>query len=212
MYEGTKEAQQALSPEAALDLLKRGNDRFCNNLHRNRDLLEEVHARSTGQYPFATILSCMDSRAPAELIFDRGIGDIFNIRIAGNILNDDILGSMEFGTKVVGSKIILVLGHTSCGAIKGACDHAELGHLTQLVQKIVPAMERETTNQTERNGQNLDFVNKVSELNVRLVMDQIIKQSPIIAELVDEGSIKIYGGMYDVTSGAVSFLEESIHA
>ena len=203
---------EMLQPDTALNYLKEGNQRFVSHAGGKTNLLQQVEATSEGQFPFATILSCMDSRASVEHIFDLGIGDVFSIRVAGNVLNEDILGSMEFATQVVGSKLLLVLGHTACGAIKGACDHAELGHLTQLVNKVNAALERETTTQTERNSHNIAFVNQVAALNVQLVIEQIVAQSPIISKLVDAGSIRLVGGMYDVATGKVTFFEESTSA
>lgn len=203
----SKETQSNLTPDMALQILKEGNQRFINNLKANRNLLQQVNETSAGQFPFATILSCIDSRTSAELIFDQGLGDVFSIRIAGNILNEDILGSMEFGTKVVGTKILLVLGHTKCGAIVGACNHVELGNLTGLLNKVKPAIDKETVTVENRDGSNKDFVNRVAELNVTLTIDRIRKESPIIAELEQQGAIKIVGGMYDVETGVVDLYE-----
>ena len=160
------------------------------NLKANRNLLQQVNETSNGQFPFATILSCIDSRTSAELIFDQGLGDIFSIRIAGNILNEDILGSMEFATKVAGSKIIVVLGHTKCGAIVGACNRVELGNLTTLLNKVQPAIFHERTVTENRTGANPEFVNKVTELNVHLTIDRIRRESPVIAELEEQHKIK----------------------
>lgn len=201
----SQETQKNLTPELAYTILKEGNNRFVNNLKANRNLLEQVNETSAGQFPFATILSCMDSRTSAELIFDQGLGDIFSIRVAGNVLNDDVLGSMEFGTKVVGTKIILVLGHTKCGAVVGACDHVELGKLTQLLNKIKPAIEKEVETDTNRSGSNDQFVERVTINNIKMVMEQRRAESPIIAELEDQGQLKIVGGLYDVKSGEVTF-------
>ena len=201
----SQETQKNLTPELAYTILKEGNKRFVNNLKANRNLLEQVNETSAGQFPFATILSCMDSRTSAELIFDQGLGDIFSIRVAGNVLNDDVLGSMEFGTKVVGTKIILVLGHTKCGAVVGACDHVEMGKLTQLLNKIKPAIEKEVETDTNRSGSNDQFVERVTINNIKMVMEQIRAESPIIAELEDQGQLKIVGGLYDVKSGEVTF-------
>ena len=203
----SKETQSNLTPATALEILKEGNQRFINNLKANRNLLQQVNETSTGQFPFATILSCIDSRTSAELIFDQGLGDVFSIRIAGNILNEDILGSMEFATKVVGTKIIVVLGHTKCGAIVGACNHVELGNLTTLLNKIQPAIDNEKTVTADRNGTNIEFVNKVTDIHVHLTIDRIRKESPIVAELEQQGQIKIIGGMYDVESGLVTFFD-----
>ena len=194
-----------LTPALALQILQDGNNRFVNNLKANRNLLQQVNETSEGQYPFATILSCIDSRTSAELIFDQGLGDIFSIRIAGNILNEDILGSMEFATKVVGTKIIVVLGHTKCGAIAGACNHVEMGNLTTLLNKIQPAIYAETTVKEDRNGKNMDFVRKVTDIHVGLTIERIRRESPIIAQLESEGEIRIVGAMYDVETGKVHF-------
>ena len=201
----SKETQENLSPEQVLIMLKEGNKRFSKNLKANRNLQQQVQETSEGQFPIATILSCMDSRTSAELIFDKGLGDIFSIRIAGNVLNNDILGSMEFGTKAVGTKIILVLGHTKCGAVVGACNDVKMGNLTQLLDKIKPAIESETDSIENRTGSNEDFVNSVTINNIHLVMDQIRKQSPIIAEMENQGLVQIAGGLYNVKSGEVTF-------
>ncbi len=203
----TKELQSAITPSQALQLLKDGNRRFVSNLKFNRNLLQQVNETSDGQHPFAVILSCIDSRTSAELIFDQGLGDIFSVRIAGNIINEDILGSMEFGCKVAGAKIIVVLGHTKCGAIKGACDHVEMGNLTHLLNKIQPAVEAENTVTADRNSKNGDFVEKVATINVKRTVDEIMKQSQVIAEMVSSGQITIVGGMYDVSTGEVEFYE-----
>lgn len=207
MYTHSKETQSSLTPEVSLQILKEGNERFIKNLKANRNLLQQVNETSTGQFPFATILSCIDSRTSAELIFDQGLGDIFSIRIAGNILNEDILGSMEFATKVVGTKLILVLGHTKCGAIVGACNHVEMGNLTTLLNKIQPAIFNEKNTTANRDGSNTDFVNNVTEINVHLTMERIRRESPIIAELEQQGAIKIVGGLYNVETGIVNFYE-----
>jgi len=201
----SKETQETLTADLALDILKEGNERFVNNLKANRNLLQQVNDTSAGQFPFATILSCMDSRTSAELIFDQGLGDIFSIRIAGNVLNEDILGSMEYATKVVGTKIVLVLGHTKCGAIIGACNHVELGNLTGLLKKISPAMILEESTSSNRDGSNPDFVNNVTRINVQLTIERIRKESPIIAGLEEEQKLKIVGGVYDVDNGKVNF-------
>ena len=201
----SKETQSNLTPDTALEILKEGNDRFIKNLKANRNLLQQVNETSQGQFPFATILSCIDSRTSAELIFDQGLGDIFSIRIAGNILNEDILGSMEFATKLVGTKIIVVLGHTKCGAIAGACNRVELGNLTTLLNKIQPAVYSETVTKENRTGSNEAFVKNVTELNVFLTIDRIRRESPVIAELEQKGAIRIIGALYDVENGKVTF-------
>lgn len=203
----TKEMQAAITPSLALELLKDGNKRFVNNLKINRNLLQQANETSDGQHPFAVILSCIDSRTSAELIFDQGLGDIFSVRIAGNIVNEDILGSMEFGCKVAGAKIIVVLGHTKCGAVKGACDNVALGNLTGLISKIKPAVDQEAATTENRNSGNGTFVENVAELNVSLSVKNILLKSPIIAEMVKNGDIGIVGGIHDITTGEVKFFE-----
>ncbi|MGH1467719.1 MAG: carbonic anhydrase family protein [Bdellovibrionales bacterium] len=201
------EMQAAITPAEAVKMLKEGNERFVNNKTLTRDLLKQASETSEGQYPFAVILSCIDSRVSSELIFDQGIGDIFSVRIAGNILNEDILGSMEFGCKVAKSKLILVLGHTKCGAVKGACDNVELGNLTTLLSKVKPAVDAEKTVTENRNSGNSDFVNKVTEINVRQVTQEIMERSPVLAEMVKAGECAIVGGVHDITTGVVDFYE-----
>jgi carbonic anhydrase len=201
----TRETQSSLTPEKAIQILKEGNDRFVGNLKANRNLLQQVNETSTGQFPFAIILSCIDSRTSAELIFDQGLGDIFSTRVAGNVVNEDILGSMEFACKVAGSKVVLVLGHTHCGAIKGACDNVEMGHLTGLLKKIEPAMQQETSTVNDRSSKNAEFVYKVAENNVHLMMERVREESPILREMEQSGEISIIGGMYDVETGKVDF-------
>lgn len=208
----TKEMQAQLTPVKALELLKDGNKRFLGNLKLNRNLLQQVNETSQGQFPFAFILSCIDSRTSAELIFDQGLGDIFSCRIAGNVINEDILGSMEFACKVAGSKIVVVLGHTKCGAVKGACDHVQMGNLSTLLRKIEPAVKAETTTKENRTAANSEFVEHVADLNVRLTLQQIPKQSPIIAEMLKNGQIALVGAMYDVETGMVHFYEDEMIA
>ncbi len=203
----TKETQATMTPKKALDFLKVGNQRFQDNLKANRNLLEQVNDTSDGQFPFATILSCIDSRVSAELVFDQGLGDVFSVRIAGNFVNEDILGSMEFACKLAGTKLIVVLGHTSCGAIKGACDDAKMGNLTKLIEKITPAVNAvsEPKDASLRNSKNIDFVDIVSKKNVELTIERIHKESPILSEMEKNGEIKIIGAMYDINTGAVEF-------
>ena len=203
----TKELRDKLTPDEALEVLRKGNERFVYNLKAHRDLLEQVNETSDGQHPFAVILSCMDSRTSVELIFDQGLGDIFSIRVAGNILNEDILGSLEFATKIAGSKVIVVLGHTKCGAITAACDDIRLGSLTMLLAKIKPIIESETETQEQRNGSNPSFVLNVTKLNVQMTIKNIYTQSEIISELLRTGKIKMVGGLYDVDTGRVTFFE-----
>jgi carbonic anhydrase len=207
----TKEMQTANTPIMALDLLKEGNKRFVNNLKVNRNLLQQANETSDGQHPFAVILSCIDSRTSAELIFDQGLGDVFSVRIAGNIVNEDILGSMEFGCKVAGSKIIVVLGHTKCGAIKGACDHVEMGNLTALLSKISPAVDSETQTKENRNANNSVFVENVATINVKQTVQAIMERSPILSEMINSGQIGIIGGMHDISTGEVQFYPETMH-
>lgn len=203
----TKETQDELTPQLALNLLKEGNERFVNNIKAHRNLLEQVNETSAGQFPFAAILSCIDSRTSAELIFDQGLGDILSIRIAGNILNDDILGSMEFACKLAGSKLIVVLGHTKCGAIIGACNNVVLGNITGLLNKIKPAIEQETETKTERNETNETFLRNVTVNNVFITVKKVKEQSSILHEMVQSKEIMIIGGLYDVDTGQVTFFE-----
>lgn len=207
MWVHTKESQDKITPFRALELLKEGNNRFRNNLKIERNLLKQVNMTSDGQYPFATVLSCIDSRTSAELIFDQGLGDIFSIRIAGNVINDDILGSMEYACDIAKSKIIVVLGHTKCGAIISACNQIRSGHLTGLLRKIQPAIDQEVATRADRNGGNLSFVENVSTINVRLMINQIRAQSLILDQLEKEGTIIIVGGLYHIDSGEVRFFD-----
>jgi len=205
----TRETQTTMTPEKSLQYLKEGNIRFLNNLKINRNLLEQVNDTSEGQFPFATVLSCIDSRVSAELVFDQGLGDIFSVRIAGNFVNEDILGSMEFACKLAGTRLIVVLGHTACGAVKGACDNAKLGNLTAMLSKIKPAVTAVTSpaDTSLRNSSNSDFVDSVSAKNVQLNIDRILKESSVLAEMQSGGEIQIVGAMYDIQTGAVSFYE-----
>lgn len=209
----TKETQDSLTPRMALEILQEGNERFVNNLKAQRDLLAQVNATRDGQWPFATILSCIDSRTSAELIFDQGLGDVFSVRIAGNIVNTDILGSMEFACKVAGSKLIVVLGHTKCGAVKGACDHVEMGNLTELLSKLQPAVysESETTDAGKRNSKNPNFVENVATINVKRSVKNIIERSFILEEMLDNGEIGIVGAMYNIDTGKVEFYDDVMH-
>lgn len=206
----TKEMQSAITPSKALELLKDGNKRFVSNLKVNRNLLQQANETSDGQHPFAVILSCIDSRTSAELIFDQGLGDIFSVRIAGNIINEDILGSMEFGCKVAGSKMIVVLGHTKCGAVKGACDHVEMGNLTALLTKIRPAVDDETSTTENRNSNNPVFVENVATINVKRTVKSIMERSPILKELIESGQIGIIGGTHNIATGEVEFYEDTM--
>ncbi|HSM62445.1 MAG TPA: carbonic anhydrase family protein [Gillisia sp.] len=205
----TKETQATMTPEKALNFLKEGNVRFQNNLKANRNLLEQVNDTSDGQFPFATVLSCIDSRVSAELVFDQGPGDIFSVRIAGNFINQDILGSMEFACKLAGTRLIVVLGHTACGAVKGACDDAKLGNLTSMLAKIKPAVEavKEPQDASLRNSSNSEFVDTVSAKNVQLSIDRIINESDVLSDMQNNGEIRIVGAMYDINTGTVNFYE-----
>ncbi len=203
----TKETQAAMTPQSALQALKDGNSRFTSGQMASRDLNDQVSDTSSGQYPFATVLHCIDSRVSAELLFDQGIGDVFSIRIAGNFVNDDILGSMEFACKLAGTKLVVVLGHTACGAVKGACDHARLGNLTTLINKLEPAVAAvtEPTDESLRNSGNISFVNEVAKKNVEMTMANIRSKSPILKEMEDNGEIAVVGGMYHIEDGSVTF-------
>ena len=203
-----KELQSSITPRKALEILKEGNNRFINNLKAHRNLLEQANETRDGQWPFATILSCIDSRTSAELIFDQGLGDVFSVRIAGNIVNTDILGSMEFACKVAGSKLIVVLGHTKCGAVKGACDHVEMGNLTELLSKIQPAVYQEKTTSENRNSSNSTFVENVAEINVKRNVKNIIERSFVLEQMIENGEIGIVGAMHNIETGEVSFYEE----
>jgi carbonic anhydrase len=200
----TKKMRNSLTPENALQMLKDGNHRFVTNLKMNRNLLQQVNDTSDEQHPFALILSCIDSRTSAELIFDQGLGDIFSCRIAGNILNEDILGSMEFACKVAGAKLIMVLGHSECGAIKGACNNVKMGNLTGLLKKI-RVVVKEFSKDKQVNQQSSDFIDLISKENVKNVLKNIPKKSKIIRDLVKNKRIIIVGAMYDISSGIVDF-------
>jgi carbonic anhydrase len=204
----TKETQDQLTPRKSLEILKEGNARFVENLMTDRDLLQQVNDTREGQWPFATILSCIDSRTSAELIFDQGLGDVFSVRIAGNIINTDIIGSMEFACKLAGSKLIVVLGHSKCGAIKGACDHVEMGNLTELLAKIQPAIYQEKSTTNDRTSANSEFVENVAEINVKRNVRNIIDRSYILEHMLMDGKIGIVGAMYDIDSGIVEFYTE----
>lgn len=197
-----------MTPDLAFQLLKSGNERFINGLSINRNLLQKVQETKDGQKPFAAILSCMDSRAPAELLFDQGIGDIFNIRIAGNVVSPYVLGSLEYAVAVAGSKLIMVMGHTSCGAVGGACDDVKMGNLSGLLEEVKACLPLETTETEDRTGRNKSFVNKVALLNVHHSINQMLEQSEIIREHVEQGKIRIIPAMYDIATGAVTFHHE----
>lgn len=198
----TKISQENLTAQMAHQILVEGNLRFVQNVKAQRNLKDQVMATSGGQYPFAVILSCIDSRVPAELVFDQGIGDIFSVRVAGNIVNEDVLGSMEYACKVAGSKIVVVMGHTKCGAVTAACKHVKLGNITPLLEKIQPAVKVIEAEVSEMNDENIE---KVSKLNVQLSIERIRNESEVLATLENEGSIEIVGATYDVSTGKVEF-------
>ena len=201
----TKESQSTMTPEKAIAYLKDGNERFQNNLKANRNLLQQVNETTDGQFPFAAILSCIDSRVSAELVFDQGLGDVFSVRIAGNFSNDDILGSLEFACKVAGSKVIVVLGHSSCGAVKGACDNVKLGKLTGMLDKIKPAINNVVGEYSDRTSKNKEFVQAVADKNVELTVQAIKDGSEVLKDMVNNEEITIVGAMYDVATGRVIF-------
>lgn len=204
----TKETQAVMIPASALQALKDGNERFVNNQMANRNLNNQVSDTASGQYPFATVLHCIDSRVSAELLFDQGIGDVFSIRIAGNFVNEDILGSMEFACKLAGTKLVVVLGHTACGAVKGACDHARLGNLTALIHKIEPAVAavKQPADDEQRTSKNIEFVNAVSKKNVEMAIEDIRHRSSVLKEMEDNGEIAVVGAMYDIADGKVHWM------
>lgn len=201
-----KTEQAALTPAQVLESLKHGNERFASGKPEPRDMLHDQRVTAAGQYPHAVILSCIDSRAPAEFIFDAGLGDLFNARIAGNIADADLVGSMEFACKVAGAKLVVVMGHTSCGAVKGACDHVQLGNLTGLLDKIQPAVETVRDVSGDRTAKNAAFVEAVTEANVRLTVERIRELSPILRGMESEGAIRIVGCIYNLETGRVQFL------
>ena len=204
-------SQTNVTPSKALEFLKEGNQRFVNNLKINRNLLQQANETREGQWPFAVILSCIDSRTSAELIFDQGLGDVFSIRIAGNVVNTDIMGSLEFACKIAGSRLIVVLGHSSCGAIKGACDHVEMGSLTELLSKIQPSVYEETltTEPGLRNSKNPVFVENVAKINVQRSVKTILNRSYILEQMVEKGEIAIIGAMHNLENGVVDFMDHT---
>jgi carbonic anhydrase len=208
----TFESQTSITPLKALEFLKAGNARFVNNLKVNRNLLAQANETREGQFPFAVILSCIDSRTSAELIFDQGLGDIFSIRIAGNVVNTDIVGSLEFACKVAGSKLIVVLGHSNCGAIKGACDHIEMGNLTELLSKIQPSVYQETMTSSPkaRSSKNVEFVENVATINVKRSVKTIINRSYILEKMIEKGEIAIVGAKHNLETGQVEFFEDTL--
>lgn len=205
-----QEIQSNTTPEQVLQLLNEGNYRFVNNLRANHNLLEQLQVSSAAQYPLAVILNCIDSRTPTELIFDQGLGTVFGIRIAGTVISDHVLASMEFACKVAGAKMIVILGHTKCGAIKGACDNVQLGNLSSLLNRIQPSIYLERSETENRNSTNENFVNKVSRIHALRSLETIIEQSPVLREMISAGDIGLIAGMYDVESGIVEFFEDTL--
>lgn len=203
-----KETQAQITPRTALEILQEGNNRFIKNLKANRNLLQQANETKEGQWPFAIILSCIDSRTSAELIFDQGLGDIFSVRIAGNVVNTDILGSMEYACKVAGSKLIVVLGHSKCGAVKGACDHIEMGNLTELLSKIQPAVYEEKETKGDRTSKNSAFVENVSQINVKRSVKSIVERSFILEQMIENGEIGVVGAMHNIETGKVTFYND----
>jgi len=207
MITQNESTQNSITPEMAIQLLKDGNSRFLENTRLTRNYRSQVKETSTGQFPFAVVLSCVDSRIPTEIIFDQGIGDFFSARIAGNFVNKDILGSMEFACKLSGAKLIVVLGHTACGAVKGACDNAELGNLTGLLNKLKPAINKvETEEGTDRSSKNSKFVDDVALKNVEIAIEDIKNKSYVLNEMFQNKEIDIIGAMYDLKTGSVEFI------
>lgn len=201
----TKACQDAVTPDMIIKRFQSGNERFVSGKPLNQNHLKKVKATAAGQYPLASVVSCIDSRAPVEMVFDQGIGDLFNARVAGNIVNEDILGSLEFAHKLAGAKLLVVMGHTNCGAIKGACDDAKLGNLTGLLSKIKPAAMAVTADIKDRSSKNYAFVEMVAENNVKITVETIREKSPVLREMEQKGEIKIVGAMYDVKTGKVTW-------
>jgi carbonic anhydrase len=204
----TKESQAAMIPQQALAELRTGNARFVAGHLLKRDLRADVKATASAQHPFAVVLSCLDSRQPTEIVLDQSIGDIFCARVAGNVLSEDVLGSMEFGCQIAGAKLVAIIGHSNCGAIKGAVDGVEMAHLTELLDKIKPAIEAVPAQVQPRTSNNHEFVDKVAEANVRLVMHQVRERSPVLREMLDQGRIGLVGGIYDLSTGEVRFFDQ----
>lgn len=210
MYKHPLLNRDKMSPQEALDILVEGNHRFTNNLTANKDMQNLVLMTKDRQHPFASFLSCSDSRAPVELLFDQALGDIFSVRLAGNIASDKAIGSLEFGSKYLGSKLIVVLGHTSCGAVKAACDDFKDGHIGEIINLIKPAVRLEKSILENRNSSNEAFVQKVCELSVQVQMDEILHSSEILADMVASRQIAIVGGIYDLSTGNVGFMQNAV--
>jgi carbonic anhydrase len=206
-----QEQQAALTPQAAFDQLLSGNERFVAGVTANRDRGHEVAESSKGQYPLGVVLTCLDSRTAPETMFDQGVGDVFVGRIAGNYASDDMIGSFEFAHKLAGAKVLVVVGHTECGAVKGACDGAKMGNLTTTLAQLDPALKAVPAEVTPRNAKNADFVQKVADANVRLTVARVLEQSPVLKEMVDAGQLGVIGGMYDLSTGKVNFFADTAH-
>lgn len=205
----TKVEQQEMTPDQALDRLKIGNMRFTDGKSITDDYLYQMKETASGQYPFAAVISCLDSRSAPEVVFDQAIGDLFVGRVAGNIVNEDLLGSLEFATKVAGAKLIVVMGHTECGAVKGACDNVKLGNLTTLLEKISPAVSAVSTmadEKADKSSKNKEFVKKVTDKNVDITVKNIVEKSPVIAELAKSGQVKVVGAVHDISTGKVTWM------
>ena len=209
MYKHPLLDRDKISPQQALDILVEGNYRFTNNLIGSKDMQSLVEITKNKQHPFASFLSCSDSRAPVELLFDQALGDIFSVRLAGNIASDKCIGSLEFSSKYLGSKLIVVMGHSSCGAVKAACDDFKDGHIGEIVNMIKPAIRHEKTVLDDRSSKNEAFVHKICELNVRYQIDQIIRTSDIIQDMITAKQIGVVGGVYNLNTGEVEFLQDS---
>jgi carbonic anhydrase len=210
MYKHPLLDRDKMSPQEALDILVEGNHRFANNLTANKDMQSLVEITKNKQHPFASFLSCSDSRAPVELLFDQALGDIFSVRLAGNIASDKCIGSLEFSTKYLGSKLVVVMGHTSCGAVKAACDDFKDGHIGEIINMIKPAIRHEKTVLDDRTSKNEVFVEKICELNVQYQIDQIIRTSDIVQDMLTAKQIGVVGGVYDLNTGKVRFLPDSL--
>ena len=206
----TAETQAALTPMQVIQRLKDGNERFLAGQAVERDFMNQVQQTAGGQYPMAAILGCIDSRVPHEIVFDKGVGDVFSARVAGNFVNTDILGSLEFATAVAGSKVVVVLGHTECGAVKGACDNVELGNLTSTLANIAPAVYAVDDVSGPRSSANKDYVQAVAHENVELTVQNMVDRSPVMRRLVESGDLIVVGAMHDVTTGRVEFFEDSM--
>jgi len=207
MYTHPEIDRDKITPSQALEILKAGNLRFISNLRQNKDYQSLIENTKNSQHPFASILSCSDSRAPVELIFDQAIGDIFSVRLAGNIASEDAIGSLEFGIKYLKSKLLVVLGHTSCGAVKACCDNFKDAHITQVISSITPCLDQENTVSSDRTSANSEFVQKISDLNVKHQIEHILSKSDIINDLYKNNDISIIGAMYDIQNGEVKFFE-----